>query len=410
MTSGHTQLPPPHPNPPPQGWRELVLPTIGALISSSLILSTIWLLLITPTTPQHTLQVTHWQGSPDAPRSDLASEWIFYPVIATGEAAWAQLAPLDAADYPILMVNIDGRTAGTEIAILWRTAARPNAINQYPLPWAATTKSALNLNSVRQWAGKIINVGIAVGGRATGAITIRDLTLQSYSALSAWQLIWTAATSFESFQPYSINFLHGGLPLDNTITGTLIIAAWIILAIILNLIWQWLLNNKQRTPSLVIIFLTGWILLDIRWQLNLIRQHEITQYEYAGQSALAKNLNGKNGPLFRFLTSAKELLPPTPQRILLIPSDQDIYQAKLQRASFYLRPHNVYSIDTKPWCQNKLRPGDYVLALGKPKMLRYTANRLHWDGCNSLAQPNATEFVAERIANTAIGQLFLIQP
>lgn len=366
-----------------------------ALVISSLMLISAWLLLMSPVLAMRNLEIKDWR--------------VFFPIEITGEAVWAKLPSLDAADFPILRVNIEGRTAGTNVAVLWRTKDYPTKINQYLLPWAIGSVSALNLSSIRQWHGPILDIGIAVGGRATGPVRIRSFKLQSWSALEQLQLLWTLATSFEGFKAYTINFIYGGMPSNNYISATVIIAAWIVLASVLMFIWQIFMEKQLTFVTFYLIIIIGWLILDFRWQLELIRQRELTVYEYAGQTIAAKRSNGKDGALFRFIAAIKDLLPKSSQRILLIPSDRDREHATLMRASFYLRPHNVYAIDTMPLCQKKLQAGDYVLSLGTSNLLNFVNNRLLWEGCNLFIGYNNTGLIVDRIAATAVGQLFLIK-
>jgi len=437
-----------------------------ALSASCLILFSAWLLLTSPIFPQHQINITNWRGLPNNHNTSSA-EWIFYPIEPAGEAIWAQLPfILNATNYHIITAHIEGRTTQTQAIILWRTQARPNVINKYPLPWPASSASTFNLNTVRQWTGNILNFGIAIGGQASTPVRVHSVTIQSLSALGQLQLLWTAATSFEGFRAYSINFIYGGLTLYTTISGTLIIATWISLASLLSLISQLirrftrknvptsfrrklmsfrrklmsfrrkltsfrrkpeskldtgfrrcdevisgnrLITNKLHLATFATILLIGWLILDMRWQLELMRQRELTIREYAGLTPEARRLNGKDGTLFRLITAAKNLMPKTPQRILLIPNTEDINNAKLSRASFYLRPHNVYTADMTPLCQSKLQPGDYIFSIGTPAKLLYRDQRLSWEGCNVLLGEKQF-LIAKRILATAVGQLFFIIP
>jgi len=374
----------------------------AALTLSGLAILALVLLLAPPLFPEHSLRVERWYPNPTAPPQDNASEWVF-PTLPTHGYAMAQamISPLTASDYPFLQVHIEGRSAETEVAVIWSTDTQSAAINKYPLPWSSGTLSVLDLGSIRQWRGRVLHLGIAISGQAPGPVRIRSLEVVSPSALVRVQAAWSAATAFEGWHPYSINFAYGGSPANWPI-GPLAVTAWVILASLLLALFQWLRGTHGRLLPLSMIMLCGWGLLDARWQLDLTRQHARTLHEYAGRSVAGKRADGEDGPLFRFILSAKALMPKPPQRVLLIPDAGDTLRAAQLRASYYLRPHNVYAEDLRPLCQGALDAGDYVLALGTHPSLQYVAStrRLSWSGCPALP--------AERLASTTVGQLFRI--
>ena len=380
-----------------------LLQAVAALAISGLGLLALGLVLTLPVFPKQVVRAERWYhpARPGASRED-PSVWVLPALPITGHAvAQAGIRPLVADEYPFLRIRIEGRSAETEVAVLWRTDTRPTAINKYPLPWAGSSLSVLDLGFVRQWNGRVLNLGIAVGGRAPGPLRIHSLELASPSALGRLQAAWSAATAFEGWHAYSINFAYGGSPTNWSI-GPLAVTAWVVLASIVLVVLQ-LVGRAPGALPFALVFLCGWLLLDARWQLDLARQQARTVHEYAGQSVMGKRASGDDGPLFRFLVSVKALIPKSPQRIVLIPSDQDPLRAKLLRTSYYLRPHNVYLEDLRPLCQGKLDVGDYVLALGTNRLFGYDAalHRLSWSDCPALP--------AQRVASTAVGQLFRIE-
>jgi hypothetical protein len=370
----------------------------------------VWLLLQPPIFSAQTLKVTKWHGLTNYSHSNLpSSEWKFYPIIPSGEIIWAQLNPFNAQDFSILTAKITGRSKETQVAVLWRSADNPNKINQYKLAWPIGNASALNLTAIRQWNGQIINLGIAVGGHAIDSVHIYSIHLQSMSALGKLQLLWTEATNFEGFRPYTINFIYGGIPSNNYISSVSIVTIWIIIASTLNFIQQLIIDKRIYSLPFYLIFITGWIILDIRWQWELIRQRNSTLHKYANHSIATRRFNDKDGAMFKFINTVKELLPPPPQRIILILGNPGANNLALTPASFFLRPHNVYAEDTLPLCQNRINSGDYVLALGFPKMLHYAEQQLSWEGCKDMYNLNNPKFTAKNIVTTSVGQLFLIK-
>lgn len=386
-----------------------LLATAGALVSSGVVLLLLIIFLKSPLIPERTVQISAWYPTPGTSQLTKTSELIIPTVPNTGIIIRAKFHPVQASAYPLLLAQITGRTATTEVAVLWRTDTHPTALNKYILPWTVMgSLSVLNLGAIRQWAGQILDFGIVINGSATKTIHIHSMQLVAPSALGWLQELWANATSFEGFHGYSINFIHGGASIAWPL-GLPLIAVWIILAELLLIGWQWLNNKTWQFWPLALVFLTGWLLLDARWQLDLLRQYTLTQYQYAGQTAIGKRLNNPDSALFRLALAIKATLPKSPQKILLIPSDTDSTRALLLRASYYLRPHNVYAADAMPLCQHQLSFGYYIVTLGESTAMRYTSGKFTWKGCAAnTPESNNAGVSATRLISTSAGQLFRV--
>lgn len=110
--------------------------------------------------------------------------------------------------------------------------------------------------------------------------------------------------------------------------------------------------NPLVIPAL---FLGGWLLLDTRWELNLLEEASVTFRNYAGKTWVERHRSAEDGDLFDFVTKIKENLPITPVRILFF-SDLDYLQG---RGAYYLYPHNVYKTPTPP-SSRYFRSGEYI--------------------------------------------------
>ena len=77
--------------------------------------------------------------------------------------------------------------------------------------------------------------------------------------------------------------------------------------------WDWLKQYWRvgvgiLLTSLLWIVLLGWIVLDARWQWNLLRQNLATTEQFAGKSWAQKHRAAEDAELFEFAQNAKRLL------------------------------------------------------------------------------------------------------
>jgi len=97
----------------------------------------------------------------------------------------------------------------------------------------------------------------------------------------------------------SINTLAGGadvqdLPLPALLAATIILAA---------LAWYALARRRgfatALPAALAVLFVGGWLLLDLRWTVNLGRQVRATAAQYAGKDWRESRLAAEDGPCSR---------------------------------------------------------------------------------------------------------------
>ena len=86
------------------------------------------------------------------------------------------------------------------------------------------------------------------------------------------------------------------------------------------------------------VSLCGWLLLDLRWTVNLARQVALTVTKFGGKSERDKRLADVDGVLYEFIEQVRAALPPAPQRVW-VASDTPYFNG---RAAYHLYPHNVH--------------------------------------------------------------------
>ena len=140
----------------------------------------------------------------------------------------------------------------------------------------------------------------------------------------------------------------------------------------------------SRQVVLGSLFVIAWMVLDLRWTMNLARQVDATAAAYAGKDWRERHLAAEDGPLFAFIEKVREKLPASPARVIVV-ADADYFRG---RGAYHLYPHNVYfdpRQNTLP-APSTLRSGDYLVVYQR-RGVQYDASlqRLRWDGGEPVA-------------------------
>jgi hypothetical protein len=126
------------------------------------------------------------------------------------------------------------------------------------------------------------------------------------------------------------------------------------------------------------LFVIAWLIIDARWQWNLLRQVRSTHTQYAGKSWHQRHLAAEDGPVFAFIEKVRAKLPAPPARVFMV-ADAHYFR---DRGAYHLYPHNVYF---DPWAnsmppRSAVRPGDYLVVYQR-RGVQYdpSQQRLRWD-------------------------------
>lgn len=299
----------------------------------------------------------------------------------TGTVIVAINTSLRSTDYPVIAWDV-GDIAETEsAAILWRNDYEPGRVFTQPLIVEGGRLLAVSLAQHPNWIGKISGLALIVRGAFPRAIQIRGATAKPMSAFDVMSDRAREWLDFEGWNGTSINTISGGadvqeLPLPFLLGGIVALAAVVYLALAR---WRQRYGGHLRLVVLAALFMTAWIILDVRFQWNLFRQVDITGMQYAGKSWRDRHLAAEDGPLFAFIEKVREKLPPPPARILMA-ADAHYFR---DRGAYHLYPYNVYFDPT----QNVMLPtawmksGDFVVVYQR-KGVQYDPSKqlLRWDG------------------------------
>jgi len=292
---------------------------------------------------------------------------------------------LAASNYPFLQYTINNFQPGLDLFFFWRTRDNPQQITTTELYWSGDGPAYFNLSKEPEWKGHISEIGLLIyGDLRNEPLEIVELELHPYSAKTLLSTIWSEWTAFTGWSQTSINILVG-MPPKSILSPTLATGAWCGLAIFLYASWCLAVAIKTRKkPKASIIVLTsivliGWLMLDLKWQIELFHQLSDTKYLYAGKNTEEKHLAAEDGELYAYIKHLKTtVLPDDPARIFIL-HDSDGHNYWRLRAQYHLLPHNVYNYGRYPQPEN-IRVGDWLLLLDNIEGLFYNkeTKTLNW--------------------------------
>ena len=269
----------------------------------------------------------------------------------------ARVGPFAAEPYSRVDAVVQALgTARPTIALIWRTREHPNRLFSKPLQWVDDRTAPVAVSANDGWSGTITGLAVVVRGRVPEPLVLESVTLPGLSARTALREVAGQWTRHFPFRAHSNHF-----PFDEERSYSLSLLAGIAIAQALAALGYLYYARRRRIARdarvLWAIFLVGWLLLDLRWQVNLLRQHVESAGSFAGKSTEEKHLSGADRELFALLQQVSAALPPPPARVTVLSSNSSLRF----RSAFFLFPHSVNGVFAPEPRPENLRAGDYVL-------------------------------------------------
>jgi hypothetical protein len=266
--------------------------------------------------------------------------------------------PFRAADYGRVIVDAEPLPRHVEVALIWVRRDEPGHPYEQALALDHDRLVPTTLDTNPDWRGDIGFIAIGVKGVMTRPWTLKALSLEPMGTSGVAADIARGWTTFEGWDGRSINVIFGGRGEQRVWLPPLVFAASAVSALV---VWGLARRRGSRAGvwDLALPFLLGWLVLDVRWQGNLVEQTGVTRAEFGGRTWEEKHLAMEDGEMFRFIQAAVAKLPAAPVRIFAT-SDFEYFR---RRAGYHLYPHNVLAyVWTDP---SLLKPGDHVLLYQK---------------------------------------------
>jgi hypothetical protein len=284
-----------------------------------------------------------------------------------------------ASDYAAIAWSATNIPDNVDVRLIWRSDYAPTKINSAAIGVAAGRLRPVVVAGDPNWIGRIRGLALAINGTLAAPVRISGVSARPMGIVDVARDRVAEWTAFESVTGTSIDSVTGGaniqdLPLPILLAVTVAVAA---------LVWLAFARYRGRTIALPLalatLFVTAWMLDDLRWSWNLFRQARAATATYAGLDWRERHLAAEDGALFQFIEGVRAKLPTEPARVF-VAADAHYFRG---RAAYHLYPQNVYF---EPYRNalpesSRLRPGDYLVAWQR-RGIQYdsAAQRLRWDG------------------------------
>lgn len=285
-----------------------------------------------------------------------------------------------ARDYPVIAWDAAGMPDQVEATMLWYSDIDASRVFRRSLIVEAGRLTPAALAQDRGWIGRIGGLALVLQGGFAEPIVVHGAAAKP---MSASQVLGDRLREWLAFEPWSgasINGLTGGadaqdLPLPALAAAVAGVAA---LAYAGLARWKPLAFGPVLGAGVAAMFVIAWLVVDARWQWNLLRQVSVTRAQYANKSWQERHLAAEDGPLFAFIEKARAKLPAPPARVFMVAAAHYFRD----RGAYHLYPYNVYF---DPWSDtvppaSAVRSGDYIVVYQR-KGVQYDAaqQRLRWD-------------------------------
>jgi hypothetical protein len=144
---------------------------------------------------------------------------------------------------------------------------------------------------------------------------------------------WLAPVPLKGYAiafPFDAERVHF-LPIEQAL------AIAVALATVAFLILTRLRETPVDTRVLWAIFAAAWILLDVRWQVDLAREVAGTAERFLGKSPEQKALAADDALIYALAQDLRQALPPPPARVVVL-CDNNVIAVRI---AHFLYPHNV---------------------------------------------------------------------
>ena len=275
---------------------------------------------------------------------------------------------IQAENYRVLSYTWVPPQMLQEAAFFWRLAVDPQNVSRIDITIPGT--QFIDLSTEPEWQGNVIEFGFLLAGDNGKAVEIGEVSLIPDSLDIRLQLTWKAWITFEEWSQQSINFLYGG-DFRQVVGLPMLIVTWLVLTLLFMWLFQRFGTNRGSRSLLMIaimLFLASWMLLDIRWATNNIRQIRLSLGTYLQTDEQQRLSSALDGEIYQYVQRLKSTVLGKQNARILIVGDENAIDYYNSRAKYHLLPHSVYVTGR---FAKELAPEniDFVLFFGDPANL-----------------------------------------
>lgn len=266
---------------------------------------------------------------------------------------------------------------GRAVTISWSRVETFTASPGDLLEWVSEDRGQIRLGDQRAWRDDVYflaveEVGFAGGEWALSSVTLHPVkpdfpTLQR-DLFGGW-------LSPQAWRQSDVNLIAPGRG-QALASPVIAVAGWIVLSVlILVLVGFW--KRSFNRPALILVpFVVGWLLLDLRWQADLIGKADQTLDAFAGLEPAQRLLADHDGQLYAFIAELQTLLTSRQVHRVFVFSPHEFWR---KRARYHLAPWAARAGTEGFLSSNSIRafePGDVLVLLSVEHLEVRTADSI----------------------------------
>lgn len=309
--------------------------------------------------------------------------------------------PFEAKRYAGLAWRLSGLKDTLDLRVIWAARGGRGKPQDRTVSDPNRARGVLSLEGDPAWDGEIIALGLVIVGPLTEPLTLHGLSLEPRTP-TASQILEAIRDDWLRVEPWSgrsINFDDTGPP-NGHLPLTLQAALW---AICSGLIYMALSRSRRGHAHLVpyvLIAISAWSILDLRWAWVLLQRADQTIERYAGLDGDQRQQVGPDQGFFPFLQQIKNHIQPPSARLFVVSPEPGSYG--VERARYHLFPANSYATQALD-CGMNVEAGDYILMMEPLRQIPYARQdqRLIFGDCRIPARLE--------LSDPSLGGLFVVK-
>lgn len=276
------------------------------------------------------------------------------------------LADIPAYRYGSVSLQVSGLEGASAPAVFWIARTAPKDAHPRPLSEAEVRSGQIALTADERWRGDMMAFGLVARGPLQGPIRLQSV--EFVPAALGWEQVLSVMgrnwAHLEGWSGGSVNFHVGALRNERWLTPVVMAALWAAFALGALLVLGVLVTRRLRwrhwSLSLLLAWLGGWLLLDLRWQAELVNRARQTLAAEGAAPDVAQQ---------RALVSMREKITEPNARVIVV--SDDVVSYATHRARYHLLPlRSSFGVERLPR-GDQVRPGDYLLLISYRGPIRF---------------------------------------
>jgi hypothetical protein len=302
-------------------------------------------------------------------------------VITSPDAKNAVVVVLNTAQIPttkygVIALDVEGIPDDADVTLFWRNDLTPTRTFMRTMMVAGGRVQDAMLAGDSNWLGRVQTVGLIFRGPLAQPLTLTSLAFQPATAATLLAARWRDWAEQEVWTGISLSRIVGGRA-GMDVPLSLFAGLGAVLAS--GGYWAWCRWRRRRASALTVaaILMSGWLVLDMRWQWNLGLNALASLDHFAGKDLSSKRLAGIDAELEKVAIDVRPLLAQD-ARVFVFASAPVV----AGRLAYLLLPAKIH-YDMAPASlppPSQFRTGDLMLIHRKPGV-RYSPERKEflWD-------------------------------